>query len=106
MVTIHRCRHVHIAARSDRLQALADGVGEQRVRADFDEGRVVSAGRGDGLAEPHRVAQVGHPVVRIESGSAADGLVMVVLMIGMLGGCGAKSASAVRNSGSIGSMVG
>ena len=76
VVTIHRCRHVHIATRSDGLQALADGVGEQRVRADFDEGRMVGAGGGDGLAEPHRVAQVGRPVVCIENGSAADGLVM------------------------------
>ena len=67
VVTIHRCRHVDITARSGRLQALADGVGEQRVRADFDEGRVVGAGGGHGLAEPHRVAQIGHPVVGIET---------------------------------------
>ncbi|COX53915.1 Uncharacterised protein [Mycobacterium tuberculosis] len=27
-------------------------------------------------------------------------------MIGMLGGCGVKSANALRNSGSMGSMIG
>ena len=47
-------------------QGVADGGGEQRMRADLHEGRVVGAGRGDGLAEPHRIAQVGHPVVGIE----------------------------------------
>ena len=35
---------------------LADGVGEQRVWADLEERAVVGTGRGDGLAEPHRVA--------------------------------------------------
>ena len=50
----------------DRVQGVADGVGEQRVRADLHEGRVLGTGRGDGLAEPHRVAQVDHPVVGIE----------------------------------------
>ena len=48
-------------------QGVGDGVGEQRVRADLDEGGVVGAGGGDGLAEPHRVAQVGHPVVGVDS---------------------------------------
>ena len=56
-------------------QRVADGVGEQGVRADLDEGAVLGARRGDGLAEPHRVTQVGRPVVGIESATAADGLV-------------------------------
>ena len=47
-------------------QGVADGVGEQGVRADLDEGAVLGAGRRDGLAEPHRVTQVGHPVVGVE----------------------------------------
>ena len=34
--------------------------------ADFHEGRVVRAGGRHGLAEPHRIAQIGHPVVGIE----------------------------------------
>ena len=31
--------------------------------------RVLDAGGGDGLAEPHRVAQIGHPVLGIENRS-------------------------------------
>ena len=60
---------------------------------------------GDGLVESHRVAQVGRPIVGVEHtvGTSSMG---VVVIIGMLGGCGAKSASALRNSGSIGSMIG
>ena len=56
-------------------QGVADGMGEQRVRADLHEGRVLGAGRGDGLAEPHRVTQVGRPVVGIENDCAAYGVV-------------------------------
>ena len=52
-------------------QRVADGVGQQRVRADLHEGAVLGARRGDGLAEPHRVTQVGHPILGIESGTAA-----------------------------------
>ena len=47
-------------------QGVGDGVGEQRVGADFDEGGVVLAGGGDGLAEANGVAQVGRPVVGVE----------------------------------------
>ena len=51
--------------RGPRRKRFADSVGEQRVRADFDE-RVVSVfleSSRHGLAEPHRVAQVDHPVI-------------------------------------------
>ena len=37
--------------------------GENGVRADLDEGAVVHTGGRDRLAEPDRVADVGHPVV-------------------------------------------
>ena len=57
-------------------QGVGDGVGEQRVRADLHEGGVVGAGGGDGLAEPHRLAQVGHPVLGIENDCAGCGVVM------------------------------
>ena len=50
-------------------QGVADGVGQQRMRADLHEGGVLGAGRGDGLAEPHRVAQVGRPILGVENDS-------------------------------------
>ena len=39
---------------------------ENGVRADLDEGAVVRTGGRDRLAEPNRVADVGHPVVGAE----------------------------------------
>ncbi len=69
VVARERSRHDDATARLGRLQRAVDGVAEQRVRADFDEGRMryrPFQGLRDGLAEPHRVAQVDHPVVRIE----------------------------------------
>ena len=63
------------------------------------------AAAGDGLGEPHRVAQVGHPVVGIER-RRRTGVVEVVVMMGIVAMPGAKSAIAVRNSGRIGSMIG
>ena len=87
------------------VQGVGDGVREHRVGADLDEGVVAGAGGGDGLVESHRVAQVGRPIVGVHH-RPGPLMVDVVVMIGMLGGCGAKSASALRNSGSIGSMIG
>ena len=52
-------------------QGVFDGVGEQGMGADFDEGGVVLAGSGDGLAEADGVAQVGRPVVGVEHWCAA-----------------------------------
>ena len=65
--------HPHSPRRRHRFQGVGDGVGEQRVRADLDEGAVVRAGGGDGLAEAHRVAQVGRPVVGVEARYARGG---------------------------------
>ena len=65
-------------------EGVGDGVGEQRVGADFDEGGVVLAGGGDGLAEADGVAQVGRPVVGVEQRCAARA-VEVVLITGMAG---------------------
>ena len=48
-------------------QGVGDGVGEQRVGADLDEGGVVLTGGGDGLAEANRVAQVGCPIFGIKA---------------------------------------
>ena len=48
------------------LKGVGDGLGENRVWADLDERAVGGAGGGDGVAEPDRVAQIGHPVVGIE----------------------------------------
>ena len=52
-------------------QGVGDGVGEQRVGADLDEGGVVLAGGGDGLVEADGVAQVGRPMVGVEHRCAA-----------------------------------
>ena len=49
-------------------QSVRDRLREHRVGADLNEGAVVGAGRGDGLAEPNRIAHVGHPVFGIERG--------------------------------------
>ena len=88
-------------------QGVADGVGQQRVRADLDEGAVLGAGRGDGLAEPHRVAQVGRPILGVETGTRRSGVVTVVMMTGMVGRLRRQIRPAPnRNSGSIGSMIG
>src|SRR6476659_10337602 len=57
VVAVQRRRHLDIAAWLERLQALRNGVGEQRMRSDLDERAVVGTGGGHGLAEPHRVAQ-------------------------------------------------
>ena len=80
---------------------------EQWVGADLDEGGVgcSAALHGDGLAEPHRVAQVGHPVVGIEHRRRCFRW-PTVLINGIVGVCGVKSASALRNSGRIGSIIG
>ena len=48
------------------VQGFADGLGQQRVCADFDEGVVIGSGGGDGLLEAHRVAHVGGPVLGVE----------------------------------------
>ena len=37
-----------------------------RMWADLDEGAVLVGGGGDGLAEPHRLAHIGHPVLGIQ----------------------------------------
>ena len=47
-------------------EGFGDGLGEHRMRADLDERRVLGAGGGDGLSEPHRVSHVGHPIVSVE----------------------------------------
>ena len=47
-------------------ESVGDGLGEHGVWADLDEGRVLCTRGRDGVAEPHRVAHVGHPVVGIE----------------------------------------
>ena len=86
-------------------EGVCDGVGEQRVRADFDEGAVVLAGGGDGLAEPHRVAQVGRPVVGVEH-RCVPGAVDGGDDPGWPGSPEPDPASAARNSGSIGSTIG
>ena len=46
-------------------QGVADREGQQRVWADLDERGVGGAGGGHRLGEPHRVTQVGHPVLGI-----------------------------------------
>ena len=48
------------------LKGVRDRTGEQRVRADLDEGAVPGARLGYGRTEANRVAQVGHPVVGVE----------------------------------------
>ena len=53
-------------------QGVADGVGQQRMRADLHEGGMLGARGGDGLAEPHRVAQVGRPILGVEQGLRCD----------------------------------
>ena len=55
-------------------QGVGDGVGQQRVRADLHEGAVLGARGGDGLAEPHRVAQIGHPILGVENDCAGCGV--------------------------------
>ena len=88
-------------------QGVADGVGQQRVRADLHEGGVLGAGRGDGLAEPHRVAQVGRPILGVENDCPG--------CRSILGGGDHRDGrrlrrqirqAPLRNSGNIGSMVG
>ena len=107
LVAVHRRRDEMAAG---PVQGVGDGVREHRVGADLDEGVIGAAGAangmGDGLVESHRVAQVGRPIVGIHHRWEFSSMGRVVLMIGMLGGWGAKSASALRNSGSIGSMIG
>ena len=58
------------------------------MRADLDEIAVLGAGIGDGLTEPHRIAQVGHPVVRAEHRRVPVN--PVVLISGIFGAAGAK----------------
>ena len=53
-------------------QGVADREGQQRVRADLDECGVSGTGSGHRLAEPHRVTQVGHPVLGITGWVAVD----------------------------------
>ena len=77
-------------------------MGQQRVGADLDEGAMVVPGGGDGLAEPHRLAHVGHPVVGVEQRVVVPS--PTVEMNGIVGVLGARSASAARNSGRIGSI--
>ena len=71
-VRVERQRLVGVAQQRGHASVLAgpqrvvDAVGQQRVRADLDEGAVLGAGGGDGLMEAHRVAQVVDPVVGVE----------------------------------------
>jgi len=66
VAALHRRSDNKTVARRHRCKGLANSVGEQWVRADFDEGDVVFGGFRDGLAEPHRVTQVHHPVVGVK----------------------------------------
>ena len=74
IVPVQRCRHLGTAARPGRLQVAGDGVAEQRMRADFDEGGMVFRSGRHSLAEPHRITQIDHPVVGIERRRRAVGL--------------------------------
>ena len=47
-------------------ERVRDRVGEQRVGAYLDEGRVLLSGGRDGLGESHRVTQIVAPVVGVE----------------------------------------
>ena len=59
---------------------------------------------GDGLAEPHRVAHVGHPVVGIEQ-RRGTGILDCADRPGCVGSLGARPANASRNSGRMGSII-
>ena len=56
----------HAVVMAGGIQRVADGVGQNRVRADLDEGPVLLRGSGDGLAEQRRLTHIGHPVVGIQ----------------------------------------
>ena len=86
-------------------KGLIDRVGEHRVGADFDEGAVLFRRGGDGLTEPHRLTQIRRPVVGRRT-PAPTHRNAVVENTGITGVRGAKSANAVRNSGSTGSISG
>ena len=62
LVPVHRSGHPRVAL----AQRLVDRVGQQRVRADLDEGAVIGGRRLHGPTEPDRVAQVRHPVFGAE----------------------------------------
>ena len=48
------------------IERVRNRLDENGVRADLDEGAVFRTGGCDRLAEPNRVADVGHPVVGAE----------------------------------------
>src|ERR1700733_8872248 len=48
------------------VQRVADGLSEQGVGADLDEGVVIGSRSGDGLLEAHRIAHVRGPVLGVE----------------------------------------
>ena len=94
-------RPVGCAPRVSLMAWVSSGCGLTSMKV-----RVLGGGVVHGLAEPHRVAQVGHPVVGIEQRRRAVGVADGGLISGIFGAAGARSASALRNSGRIGSMVG
>ena len=86
-------------------EGVIDGVGEQRVRAYFDEGGV--AGAAVAMAWLNRT---GLRRLAAQWSASNNGALpvrsSVVLITGMAGSAVARSASAARSSGRIGSMIG
>ena len=87
-------------------QGVGDGVGEQRMRADLDEGARGSAPAA-ATAWLNRTG-LRRLATQYSASKTAPRVVwsQVVEMNGMVGMLGVKSASAARNSGRIGSMIG
>ena len=56
----------HAVVMAGGIQRVADGVGQDRMGTDLDEGPVLLGGSRDGLAEQRRLAHVGHPVIGIQ----------------------------------------
>ena len=65
LIALQRAEHMVVGVAA-LVEGVGDGLGEQRVRADLDEGAVGSACGGNRVAEPDRVAQIGHPVIGVE----------------------------------------
>ena len=93
-----------VSSRRTQPDGVGDRVGQQWMRADLDEGGMALGCGRHRLGELHRFAHVVHPVVRVERDRSS--LSSAVDDQRDIGAVGRRSASAVRNSGRIGSMVG
>ena len=65
-VTLQCAKTVVMRIAVQVIERVRHRLDENGVRADLDEGAVVRTGGRDRLAEPNRVADVGHPVVGAE----------------------------------------